>query len=57
LFAVRAYHADGGGIAGAEGSVVIFLEGPAAEVAAAYEFVKGIKGEKPLARPNGIPVQ
>ena len=57
LFAVQAYHAGGGGIAGAEGSVVIILEGPAENVAAAYEFVKGIKGEKPLARPNGTPVQ
>ncbi len=57
LFGVEAYHAGGGGIAGAEGSVVIIIEGPAANVAAAYEFVKGIKGEKPLARPNGTPVQ
>ncbi len=57
LFGIEAYHTGGGGIAGAEGSVVIILEGPAAKVAAAYEFVKGIKGEKPLARPNGTPVQ
>ncbi len=57
LFGIEAYHAGGGGIAGAEGSVVIIIEGPADKVAAAFEFVKGIKGEKPLARPNGTPVQ
>jgi len=57
LFGVEAYHAGGGGIAGAEGSVVIIIEGPADKVTAAYEFAKGIKGEKPLNRPNGIPVQ
>jgi hypothetical protein len=57
LFGIEAYHAGGGGIDGAEGSVVIILEGPADKVAAAYEFAKGIKGEKALNRPNGIPVQ
>lgn len=57
LFGVEAYHAGGGGIDGAEGSVVIILEGPADKVAAAYEFAKSIKGEKPLNRPNGTPVQ
>lgn len=57
LFDVQAYHAGGGGISGAEGSVVIIIEGLASNVATAYEFVKEIKGEKPLARPNGTPVQ
>lgn len=53
LFGVQAFHAGGGGIAGAEGAVVLFLEGPAAKVAAAFEFVQSIKGEKPLTRPKG----
>lgn len=57
LFGVEAYQAGGGGIAGAEGSVVIIIEGAKEKVAAAYEFAKGIKGEKPLNRPNGTPVQ
>ncbi len=57
LFGVEARHAGGGGIAGAEGSVVLFLEGPDAAVAKAFEYAKSIKDEKPLARPNGEPVQ
>lgn len=57
LFGVEVYHAGGGGIAGAEGSVVLFLEGPADRVKAAFEFVQSVKGEKPLARPNGTPNQ
>ncbi|MDR3590197.1 MAG: hypothetical protein P4N41_11130 [Negativicutes bacterium] len=54
---VEAYHMGGGGIAGAEGSVVLALEGQAAKVAAAFEFIRSIKGEKPLAHPNGTPSQ
>lgn len=57
LFGVEAYHAGGGGINGAEGSVVVILEGPADKIAEAYNFTKSIKGEKPLCRPNGTPVQ
>lgn len=57
LFAVEAFHAGGGGIAGSEGAVALILEGPEADLAKAFEFVKSIKGEKPLARPNGTPVQ
>jgi hypothetical protein len=57
LFAIEAFHAGGGGIAGSEGAVVLFMEGPDANIAKAFEFVKSIKGEKPLGRPTGIPVQ
>jgi hypothetical protein len=57
LFGVAAYHAGGGGIAGSEGAVVLFLEGPADKIAQAFAFAKSLKGEKPLARPNGQPVQ
>jgi len=57
LFGVDAYHVGGGGIAGSEGAVVLILEGPEANVAKAFDFAKSIKGEKPLGRPNGIPVQ
>lgn len=57
LFAVEAFYAGGGGIAGSEGAVALILEGPDASVAKAFEFVKSIKGEKPLGRPNGKPTQ
>ncbi len=57
LFAVEAFYAGGGGIAGSEGAVALILEGPDANVAKAFDFVKSIKGEKPLGRPNGKPSQ
>ena len=57
LFGIEAYHAGAGGIAGSEGAIVLILEGEDAKVAKAFEFAKSIKGEKPLNRPYGIPVQ
>jgi hypothetical protein len=54
---IEAYHAGAGGIAGSEGAIVLILEGEDAKVAKAFEFAKSIKGEKPLNRPYGIPVQ
>lgn len=57
LFGVDACLAGGGGIAGAEGSVVLLLEGADADIAKAFAFAAALKGEKPLARPNGEPVQ
>jgi hypothetical protein len=57
LFGIEAFYAGAGGIAGSEGSVVLILEGEDAKVAKAFEFAKSIKGEKPLNRPYGTPVQ
>lgn len=55
LFGVKAWHVGSGGIAGSEGSVAIVIEGFQDHVAEAFAFAKGIKGEKPLRRPNGTP--
>ena len=57
LFGLEAYLAGGGGIAGSEGAIVLILEGADAKVAAAFEFARSIKGEKPMVRPYGTPVQ
>lgn len=57
LFGVQAYHLGSGGIAGSEGAVILSLEGETARLDEAFRFVAGIKGEKPLLRPNGVPQQ
>ena len=57
LFKLTAYHIGSGGIAGSEGAVVLALEGEQARLEEAFLFVKEVKGEKALLRPNGIPQQ
>jgi len=57
LFGIEVYHAGAGGIAGSEGAIVLIFEGADAKVAAAFDFAKSIKGEKPLNRPYGTPIQ
>jgi hypothetical protein len=50
LFAVDAIPISAGGVNGAEGSVTFFIEGDDDDIAEAYEFLKGLKGEPPF--PN-----
>jgi hypothetical protein len=45
LFAVDATPIAAGGVNGAEGSVTFFIEGDDDDIAQAYEYLKGIKGE------------
>ncbi len=48
MFDVEATHVASGGVAGSEGSVTIVVVGEDEEVKKAFEFVKRIKGEKPM---------
>lgn len=57
LYGIEAYHIGSGGIAGAEGAVVLSLEGEPSKVAEAFRRIEELKGEKALLRPNGTPQQ
>jgi hypothetical protein len=48
----RAYHIASGGVGGSEGAVVLALEGDEKRVEKAFEFVKSVKGEPPVNRPD-----
>ncbi len=48
MFSVLATPIAAGGVNGAEGSVTLLVEGEDEDVAAAYEYLKGIKGEPPF---------
>ena len=52
LAGVRAYHLASGGVGGSEGAVVLSLEGDEARVKKAFDLVKSIKGEPPVAIPD-----
>jgi hypothetical protein len=51
LTGVRVVPVAAGGIAGSEGTVVLSLEGEAAQIEQALSLVKAIKGEPPVGRP------
>ena len=51
LTGVSATHVASGGIGGSEGTVVLTLEGNEANIEQAFELVKAIKGEPPVAAP------
>ncbi|MFH0847496.1 MAG: hypothetical protein V1894_05545 [Chloroflexota bacterium] len=51
LFGVNATHVASGGIGGSEGSVVLVIEGTATCLEKAFDFIKSIKGEKPVPSP------
>ncbi|MFX0207888.1 MAG: hypothetical protein ACFFDT_18005, partial [Candidatus Hodarchaeota archaeon] len=46
LFNVSAVHIASGGVGGAEGGVVILMEGPKEDVEEAFNFVQTLQGEK-----------
>ncbi len=52
LAGVKAYHIASGGVGGSEGAVVLTIEGDEEHVVKAFELVKSIKGEPPVALPN-----
>ncbi len=54
LFGLRAYHVGSGGIAGSEGSVHLSIEGERDKVEKAFECVKSIKGETPVAMSDHL---
>jgi len=45
---VRATHVASGGVAGSEGAVVLVLEGDDEGVKRAFDFISGVKGERPV---------
>ena len=49
---VKATHVASGGVGGAEGSVVLSLEGKPEDLEQAFELVKSIKGEPPVPKPD-----
>ncbi len=51
LTGVQVVPVAGGGIAGSEGTVVLSLEGEAAQIEQALSLVKAVKGEPPVSRP------
>jgi len=53
LTGVKAVPIAAGGIAGSEGTVVLSLEGEAAQIEQALSLVKSVKGEPPVGRPSG----
>jgi hypothetical protein len=53
LTGVKAVPVAAGGVAGSEGTVVLSLEGTAAQIEQALSLVKSIKGEPSLVRPSG----
>jgi hypothetical protein len=60
LFGVEAIPIAGGGIDGAEGCKIFLLEGPNENAIAAYDFIKGLKGEpklktKLMKKPDTLP--
>jgi hypothetical protein len=54
LFAVDATPISAGGVNGAEGSVTFFIEGDDDDIAQAYEYLKGIKGEPPFPKVDHV---
>jgi hypothetical protein len=52
LTGVMATHVASGGIGGSEGTVILALEGDEDEVEAAFNLIKSIKGEAPVAGPK-----
>jgi hypothetical protein len=57
LAGVRATHIASGGVGGSEGAVVLSMEGPEAAVDKAFEIVKSIKGEPPVAVPESLNIR
>lgn len=57
LAGVHATHVASGGVGGSEGAVVLSLEGEESRVDAAFELVKAIKGEPPVAAPRTMFVE
>ena len=57
LAGVRATHIGSGGVGGSEGAVVLSIEGEEAAVDKAFELVKSIKGEPPVAVPETLLVK
>ncbi|MBI4284588.1 MAG: hypothetical protein HY670_01635 [Chloroflexi bacterium] len=53
LAGVRARHVASGGVAGSEGTVVLSLEGSAAQIEQALALLKAVRGEPPVGRPPG----
>ncbi|HPC04542.1 MAG TPA: hypothetical protein PKY58_10815 [Syntrophales bacterium] len=53
LFGVDAVHFASGGYGGAEGSVILLVDGPDDRVNACLDFIEGIKGEPPLRGVKG----
>lgn len=51
MFDVEVRHAGGGGVGGAEGSIVLIVEGTPAEVSRAFELASSIKGEPAFGHP------
>ena len=49
LAGVTATHVASGGVGGSEGAVVLSIEGEESKVEQAFELVKSIKGEPPVA--------
>ncbi|MGQ4912776.1 MAG: hypothetical protein ACP6KW_11450 [Candidatus Thorarchaeota archaeon] len=54
LFNVTGIPISAGGVNGAEGSVTLFVEGGDEEVATAYEFLLGLKGEPPFPQVDTV---
>ncbi len=52
LAGVEATHVASGGVGGSEGAVVLSIEGEEGRVERAFELVKAIKGEPPVAVPD-----
>jgi len=52
LTGVKAIPIAAGGIAGSEGTVVLSLEGKAAQIEQALSLVKSVKGKAPVSRPS-----
>jgi hypothetical protein len=57
LAGVRATHIASGGVGGSEGAVVLSVEGPESAVQRAFELLKSIKGEAPVAVPETLNVR
>ncbi len=57
LCGVRATHLASGGVGGSEGAVVLSIEGCEASVEKAFELVKSVKGEPPVAIPETLNVR
>lgn len=51
LTGVKATQVASGGIGGSEGAVTLVAEGTDEQVAAAFELIRGIKGEPAVGRP------
>ena len=54
LAGVKATHIGSGGVGGSEGAVVLSIEGDEEAVDKAFELVKSIKGEPPVAVPETL---